>query len=125
VLTRRRAHADALADAIPEAKVVKGGEGALTSNTVQDFVDGKFNVLVGTSVIGEGVDVPRAAALVYAGGGNEGVQMMQSYFRPLTAHEGKRVGLIYDFDDRHHRMLLRQSNARQRSVKDQLGDYVI
>ena len=124
VLARRRAHADSLAAAIPDSRVVKGGEGALTSKAVQDFNDGKFNVLVGTSVIGEGVDVPRASALVYVAGGGEGVQMMQSYFRPLTAHRGKRVGLIYDFDDRHHRMLMRQAAARRRLAEDQLGNVI-
>ena len=50
--------------------------------------------------------------------------MMQSYFRPLTAHEGKRVGLIYDFDDRHHRMLMRQAAARRRLASDQLGNVI-
>lgn len=121
VLTRRRAHADALGARIPNSVVVKGGEGALTSKAVSDFLSGRYGCIVGTTVIGEGVDVPRAAALVYAAGGSDGVGMMQSYFRPLTAAEGKPVGRIYDFVDSHHGMLRKQSSRRIEMAREQLG----
>lgn len=101
VLVKRRAHADLLGEMIPNSVVVKGGEGVLTSTAVKRFADGEGYVLIGTSVIGEGVDLPRASALVYAAGGDASVQMMQSYFRPLTASATKSVGLIYDFHDDH------------------------
>jgi superfamily II DNA or RNA helicase len=122
VLTRRRAHAQALSAMIPGSQVVMGGDGALSSRAIADFNAGVLNVLVGTQVIGEGVDVPRAAALVYAAGGNEGVQQMQSYFRPLTAHAGKSVGLIYDFIDRQHRSLHEHARARARIAEAILGE---
>jgi len=125
VLTKRRQHADLLGDRIPESVVVKGGEGALTSHAVRAFVDGRGYVLVGTTVLGEGVDVPRAAALIYAGAGDASVQMMQSYFRPLTAREGKSVGLIYDFEDRHHGTLRRHSLARKNFIENYVGTQVI
>ncbi len=121
VLTRRRKHADALAEAIPEAVAVKGGENALTSQSVRDFLDGRFACLVGTTVIGEGVDVPRAGALVYASGGNDGVLMMQSYFRPLTASPGKAVGRIFDFVDHHHATLAKHSERRIEMAREQFG----
>ena len=121
VLTRRRAHADSLAERIPDAVAVKGGENALTSASVKDFLKGRFDCLVGTTVIGEGVDVPRAAALVYASGGSDGVQMMQSYFRPLTASSGKAVGRIYDFIDSHHGQLRKHSERRIEMAREQLG----
>lgn len=121
VLTRRRAHAQALSAMIPGSQVVLGGDGALLSRSIADFNAGLVNVLVGTQVIGEGVDVPRAAALVYAAGGNEGVQQMQSYYRPLTAHPGKSVGLIYDFLDQHHQMLAGHAKSRQRITESILG----
>lgn len=114
VLVKRREHADLLGEMIPESVVVKGGEGALTSAAVKRFADGQGYVLIGTSVIGEGVDLPRASALVYAAGGDASVQMMQSYFRPLTAREGKSVGLIYDFDDMHGTDTLKRHAAQRR-----------
>lgn len=121
VLTRRREHADLLGEAIPGAAVVKGGENALTSKTVQRFRDGEIPVLVGTSVIGEGVDLPNAGALVYASAGGEGVQMMQSYFRPLTAQPGKETGYIYDFRDVFQAKMHEHSIRRFEFARDMLG----
>lgn len=121
VLTRRRAHADLLGSMIHNAVVVKGGEAALTSRAVRDFGEGRYQCLVGTQVIGEGVDVPRASALVFASGGNDGVMMMQSYFRPLTARDGKEVGRIYDFVDTHQGTLQRHSENRVAMAREQLG----
>lgn len=125
VLTRRREHAKLLSAMIPQSQVVLGGEGALTSRSISEFNAGKLPVLVGTQVIGEGVDVPRAGALVYACGGNEGVQQMQSYFRPLTAFPGKTTGLIYDFLDGHHPMLARQADTRMRIAREILGQHCL
>jgi superfamily II DNA or RNA helicase len=119
VIVKRRAHADLLGQMIPESVVVKGGEGVLTSAAVKKFADGEGYVLIGTSVIGEGVDLPRASALVYAAGGDASVQMMQSYFRPLTAREGKSVGLIYDFHDEHGTNTLKQHAAGRRIFAEQ------
>lgn len=122
VLTRQRAHADELAERIHGGVVVKGGENALTSEAIRDFLKGRYEVLIGTSVIGEGVDVPRAAALVYASGGNDGVAMMQSYFRPLTAAPGKSIGRIYDFIDYQQGTLFKHSQRRLDMAREQLGD---
>jgi superfamily II DNA or RNA helicase len=121
VLTRRRAHADMLGKAIEGSIVVKGGEGPQTAGAIRDFLAGRYSVLIGTTVIGEGVDLPRASALVYAAGGNGGVQMMQSYFRPLTGHAGKSIGRIYDLWDSHSELLRKQSADRMQFARDQLG----
>jgi superfamily II DNA or RNA helicase len=126
VLVKRRAHADLLGQMIPESVVVKGGEGALTSAAVKRFADGEGYVLIGTSVIGEGVDLPRASALIYAAGGDASVQMMQSYFRPLTACEGKSVGLIYDFHDNHGTETLKRHAAGRRIFAEtRIGTQVV
>lgn len=123
VLVRRRKHADDIAEQIPGAVAVKGGENALTSKTIDAFRAGEVPVLVGTSVIGEGVDVPQAGALVYLAGGNDGVSMMQSYFRPLTKHDGKQRGLIYDFRDVWHATMHKQSAQRYAMAVDRLGQH--
>jgi superfamily II DNA or RNA helicase len=121
VLVRRRAHADLLGELIPESVVVKGGEAVLTSRSVQHFLDGRHQVLIGTTVLGEGVDVPRAGALIYASGHADGVTMMQSYFRPLTAAAGKTIGRIYDFQDKHHPTLRDHARKRMEFAQRQLG----
>lgn len=124
VIANRRAHADALAARIPESRVAKGGEGILTSRTVKAFLGGEFPVLVGTGVLGEGVDLPNAGALIYASGLGDSVQMMQSYFRPLTAHAGKTHGRVYDFRDAHHPTLQRHARDRFGLASRYLGQWV-
>lgn len=121
VLVKRREHADLLGEMIPGARVAKGGEHALTSRTIKEFREGTVPILVGTTVVGEGVDVPSAGALVYAAGGGAGVQMMQGYFRPLTFQPGKETGYIYDFRDIFHRRMHAHSTSRFRFVRDYLG----
>jgi superfamily II DNA or RNA helicase len=125
VLTRRRAHADFFGEQIRDAQVAKGGEGALTSKSVKRFVAGDYPVLVGTTVLGEGVDLPNAGAMIYASAGSGSVQLMQSYFRPLTAHPGKSVGRVYEFRDKHHPTLQDHAIARMRMARSYLGNCVI
>lgn len=126
VLTSRRAHADHLGERISESEVVKGGAGALTGKSIDRFKAGAYQVLVGTSVIGEGVDLPNAWWLIYAGGLGGSVQMMQSYFRPFTAspETGKTHGRVYDFRDLHHPTLQRQSESRIRLAENHLGAWL-
>ena len=124
VLANRRVHADELGKRIREAEVAKGGEGALTSRTVRRFVASEFPCLVGTSVLGEGVDVPNASVMIYAGGLGDSVQMMQSYYRPFTCYDAKTHGRVYDFRDLHHPTLQRQAEDRLRLANQYLGPWV-
>lgn len=124
VVTQRRRHADLLGEMIAGSRVAKGGEGVLTSRTIDAFRAGEFPVLIGTSVLGEGVDVPSAGALIYAAGLGDSVTMMQSYFRPLTAHPGKERGFVVDFADNHHPTLQRQSQDRRRLGRAYLGPWL-
>jgi superfamily II DNA or RNA helicase len=124
VLVKRRAHADYLGEIIPDSVVAKGGEGILTSNTIKKYLGGEFFCLIGTSVIGEGVDLPNAAALIYASGGGDSVHLMQSYFRPFTAHPSKQWGRVYDFYDLHHPTLQRHAQDRIACARRFLGNCV-
>jgi superfamily II DNA or RNA helicase len=121
VLTRRRAHADMLAENIPYAVAVKGGEAALTDSTIDQFRSGSIQTLVGTTVIGEGVDLPNAGAVVFASGGGPGVQQMQSYFRSMTAYPGKHWGLVYDVLDLHQAILTVHATKRLEFARENLG----
>lgn len=124
ILTNQRAHADLLGEYIAGSKVVKGGEAALTDQAISEFRQGQYFVLIGTSVIGEGVDIPNAKALIYATGGGYTVGMLQSYFRPLTYQDDKPEGVIYDFYDHQHKTLLKQSTRRFEYTREYLGDCV-
>lgn len=95
----------------------RGGAGPRDSEfrrrLIGDFLEGRGPaVLVGTSLLGEGVDLPDADALVWARGGSAAVSYLQSLYRVCTASPGKSSALIIDFADRHHGRLLEASVER-------------
>lgn len=72
----------------------------------------EVQVLLGTSLVGEGVDLPPADALVYARGEKAEVALTQNAYRVCTAWEGKHDAIIVDFADRHNRHLIKHSKQR-------------
>ncbi len=74
----------------------------------------EVKVLIGTSLLGEGVDLPTADALVYARGEQAEVTLVQNAYRVSTALPGKAQALIVDFADRQHRKLIEHSAERLR-----------
>ncbi len=72
----------------------------------------EIRVLIGTSLVGEGVDLPPADALVYARGEKAEVTLTQNAYRVITAIEGKTDAIIVDFADRHNKMLMKHSQQR-------------
>ena len=79
----------------------------------------EVKVLIGTSILGEGVDIPTADALVYAKGEKAEVTLVQNSYRTCTAVEGKKNAIIVDFGDRHHRRLLQHSQERLKVYFDE------
>lgn len=112
VLVKEVAHAETLAAMIPGSSQVDGRDNAAVAAELERFTRGDIRCLIGTSVIGEGVDVPAADAIVYAAGGRSRVKVVQDYFRVLTASAGKTHGIVVDFADLHH-PALEQAAARR------------
>jgi len=76
------------------------------------LADQEVKILMGTSLLGEGVDLPNVDALVYARGEKAEVSLTQNAYRVCTAVAGKKDAIIIDFADRHHRKLLDHSEER-------------
>jgi superfamily II DNA or RNA helicase len=79
---------------------------------IDAFVSGTVQVLIGTSMISEGTDLPSSDALIYARGEKAEVTHMQALYRVATAVSGKRDSVIIDFVDHQHPMLLSHSEER-------------
>jgi superfamily II DNA or RNA helicase len=80
---------------------------------ISSFLDNQeVKILLGTSLLGEGVDLPNVDALVYARGEKAEVTLTQNAYRVCTAIPGKREAIIVDFADRHHRHLIAHSEER-------------
>lgn len=112
VLTKEVRHAEVLAEGINGAVQVDGRDNSVVQGWLAQLQAGTIRCVVGTSVIGEGVDVPAADALIYAAGGRSRVKVVQDYFRVLTASAGKTHGIVIDFGDAHHPSLLDASAQR-------------
>lgn len=73
----------------------------------------EVRVLIGTSLIGEGTDLPMADAMLYAAAGKAEVTLIQNAYRVATKMDGKPPrAIMVDFGDRHHSALLAQSQGR-------------
>lgn len=67
------------------------------SDAIEQFNEKKIKVLIGTSVIGEGVDVHSTQHLVIATGGKSEIKFVQAVGRCVRLHEGKTKSYVYDF----------------------------
>lgn len=112
VLVKYIAHGEKLMQLMPEATFVNGEDSDAVEAGIAAFNAGKIPILIGTSVLGEGRDLPAADALVYAKAGRARVTVTQDFFRVLTAAHGKTRGIVVDFADRHSEPMLRHAVQR-------------
>ncbi len=114
ILVKEKEHGEALKALIPGSEFIHGEE----TDTIQDrmmdnFQAGKLKVLIGTSVIGEGVDLPIADTLIMAGGGKARSSVMQNIGRILRLCPGKNDAILIDIDDIDVEWLSDHALARQ------------
>jgi superfamily II DNA or RNA helicase len=101
ILVQYKEHGEMLKEMIPWAQFIHGEEkDAVRQKMMKDFKEGDLNCLIGTSVIGEGVDLPCAEILIMAGGGKARSQVIQNIGRVLRIAKGKSEAVIYDFTDK-------------------------
>lgn len=113
ILVQYKEHGDVLKEMIPWAEFIHGEEkDDARIQMMEDFRDGELMCLIGTSVIGEGVDLPCAEALIMAGGGKARSQVIQNIGRVLRIMDGKEKATVYDFTDRDGGFLEEHSEER-------------
>lgn len=76
------------------------------------FLDGEIDVLIGSVVIDEAVDLPGMSALILAGGGKSPIRAVQRIGRAIRTSEGKNEAIVIDFRDRQHFFLNNHTNKR-------------
>lgn len=67
------------------------------TDAISQFNDKKIRILIGSTVIGEGVDVHSAQHLILATGGKSIVKIVQAIGRCVRLHPGKSQSYVYDF----------------------------
>lgn len=117
VLVQRIEHGERLEQLIQGSRFVKGADGEQVREAVAQLDSGKLRCLIGSPVVGEGLDCPSADCLIYAKGFKARVTHTQDTFRVLTNDGRKSEALIVDFADRHSKTLLDHSVERMRNYQ--------
>lgn len=91
-------HGKFLESKIPNSVFVNGTEEkTINMEAIEDFNKGKFHIMIGTSVIGEGVDTVKAQCGILAGGGKAKSTLVQRIGRLLRPCQEKNMAYIMDF----------------------------
>jgi len=114
VLVHQIKHGKALAERIDGSRFVEAADGPEVREAVAQLDSGKIRCLIGSPVVGEGLDCPAADGLVYAKGMKARVTHTQDVFRVMTGDGVKKNARIIDFADRHNVTLLEHSIQRMR-----------
>lgn len=83
---------------------------------------GKISVLIGSTILDVGVDVPAVGMIVLAGGGKEEVALRQRIGRGLREKkDSANVAFIVDFTDEHNNHLRGHSKTRRAIIESTDG----
>lgn len=86
------------------------------------LTSGKIDVLIGSTILDVGVDVPAIGLVILAGGGKDEVAIRQRIGRGLRAKsKGPNVCFIMEFMDEHNKHLNDHSLIRKRMIKSTEG----
>ena len=84
------------------------------------YTAGSIDVLIGTSVLDEGVDIPAISAVILAGGGKSPIKVVQRLGRSLRPKKVDNTTILIDFVDSFNPITLGHSKSR-RNVISSLG----
>jgi superfamily II DNA or RNA helicase len=89
---------------------------------LQALSSGKLDVLIGTTILDVGVDVPAVGMVILAGGGKAEVALRQRVGRGLRAKKaGPNTCFIVDFEDRFNENLMKHAKQRREIVSNTPG----
>jgi superfamily II DNA or RNA helicase len=103
ILVKNLAHGDALIEMFDPGTSIHFVRGDLDSderNRIRtDFVKGKIDVIVASSVYDAGIDIPNLDALILAGSGKSSVKALQRIGRVIRPAPNKKNAIVVDFLD--------------------------
>lgn len=113
ILTKILEHGKELEETIPGAVYLKG-EDSLSKRLeiINKFNNGEIPVLIGSSILNEGVSISNMKVLIMASGGKAQTQTIQKIGRVLRITKEKKEGIFYDFIDMNNKYLFKHSKQR-------------
>jgi len=127
VLIQQKAHGQLLLDKLREggirAEFIYGeNDQSERKAALHKLATGRIDVLIGSTILDVGVDVPAVGLVILAGGGKAEVALRQRIGRGLRAKKsGPNVALILDFFDDSNRYLKDHSLQRLSIIKSTEG----
>lgn len=92
------------------------------SAALEDLGAGRLDVLIGSTILDVGVDVPSVGAVILAGAGKAEVAIRQRIGRGLRAKKsGPNVCFVIDFTDQGNNHLVKHSRERRRIIEETPG----
>lgn len=127
ILVQRKKHGAMLRDALRKLSIradyIYGDNDTKSrDDALRRLGSGELDVLIGTTILDVGVDVPAVGMVILAGGGKAEVGLRQRIGRGLREkHSGPNVCLIVDFLDRGNRHLQDHALSRKAIVEQTPG----
>lgn len=82
---------------------------------LNQFKKGRIPILIASTILDEGIDLPNISSIVLACGGESTIRSIQRIGRGIRKTEGKEDVVIIDFMDDFHYILKRHSQKRMRT----------
>lgn len=123
VLVQQTAHGERLADMLRteglRAEFIQGEDDQDgRKRALSRLANNEIDVLIGTTILDVGVDVPAVGYVILAGGGKAEVALRQRIGRGLRAKKiGPNVCLIIDFEDEYNEHLKGHAKTRQAIIE--------
>lgn len=83
------------------------------NSTIRAFNEKQIRVLIGSSVIGEGIDVRSSDHLIMCQGGKSEITMVQAAGRVLRLFDGKQHAFIHDFRFEGTKYMVKHADERE------------
>tara|TARA_R110000824_G_scaffold61487_19_gene163584 strand:+ start:2883 stop:4232 length:1350 start_codon:yes stop_codon:yes gene_type:complete len=101
IIVKDLKHAEILHSRIPNSFKLEGKDALnVRQKTIKTFTNDKISVLIGTTIMQTGIDIPEITHLINARGLKSEIATLQALGRALRIHKSKNVVFIYDFFDR-------------------------
>jgi len=101
IIVKDLKHAEILHSRIPNSFKLEGKDDLVVrKKTIDAFKDDKISVLIGTTIMQTGIDIPEISHLINARGLKSEIATLQALGRALRIHKSKKQVFIYDFFDR-------------------------
>lgn len=127
ILIQQKAHGHLLRQLLHEnqvrARFIDGDNNQdERKSALKQLASGEIDVLIGSTILDVGVDVPAVGMVILGGGGKAEVALRQRIGRGLRAKkQGPNIALIVDFFDEHNRYLKDHSTQRLAIIKETEG----